>query len=160
MTISIWFKPVDACDLNLSVIPTVRSVSGCSGTDKFVWTNHLNLITKSLWQATENQSQVKSACWVLRALILKGSEKGVKAGNVYVEANEITAIINKPWLITCSRQCRTGFTSCQQANKLPYCLSRMDVRSLLCRKHRLESSCWRGCVACSILSVHCCELAE
>lgn len=73
--------------------------------------------------------------------------KGVKAGNVYVEANEITAIINKPWLITC--QCRTGFTSCQQANKLPYCLSGMDVRSLLCRKHRLESSCWRGCVACS-----------
>lgn len=160
MTICIWFKPVDACDLNLSVIPTVRSVSGCSGTDKFVWTNHLNLITKLLWQATENQSQVKSACWVLRALILKGSEKGVKSGNVYVEANEITAIINKPWLITCSRQCRRGFTSCQQANKLPYCLSRMDVRSLLCRKHRFESSCWRGCVACSILSAHCCELAE
>lgn len=47
----------------------VQNVSSYTGTDKCVWANHLNLIKVSLWQATENQSQMKRMYEVLRALI-------------------------------------------------------------------------------------------
>lgn len=60
---------------------TVRHVSCCTGTDKCVVANHLNLITVSLWQATENQSQKKRVCRVLRVSDLQRCYQDYSTGS-------------------------------------------------------------------------------
>lgn len=86
-TLSVRFKLVWARNLTKPLISA--DVSGCTGTHKCVLANHFNLITVSLWQATENQSQMKSGCGELRTLIhrdvtriivQKTGKKGTEAG--------------------------------------------------------------------------------
>lgn len=71
-TLTISFNLAWTSKLNLPLIPT-EDVSGCTGTDKCVWANHLNLIIVSLRYATENQSEMKKCvCGAKGALNHRG----------------------------------------------------------------------------------------